>query len=108
MEFMSKLLKTLQAPDDQAGVRFLLGTSLGTVVFLYHIQFSKGMGGVWLRPSETGGTVFVPGNALRLMLSPFRLLGMWHHKMWDLNWPLVAITGGVLAWAAPAFAIHAG
>ena len=53
------------------------------IVFLLNVQYSAGMGNVWIRDGR-----ICPGNALRIAAFPLRERAMWHPQFWDLNLPL--------------------
>ncbi len=64
--------------------------SLTTVGYLLYIQFSPGMGQIWIRCGK-----FSPMGAIKVIMFPFKETRMWTMtSMWSINywiWLLVAI-----------------
>lgn len=64
----------------------VMGVSVATVLYTLYIQFSSGMGGIFIRSDDKGNSVFCPGNVPRVMFAPLNIRAMWQPVMWDTNW----------------------
>jgi len=75
---------------------FSYGVLFGTVVFALYSEFSKGMGGIMIRPDDTGRKVFRLGGLGRLMVEPLHNQAFWRPENLDINYIVVATTSGGL------------
>ena len=81
--------------------KFYLGFGLGTLLFSLHVSYSPQMKGIAFRPNSQNEIIFSPSNIVRLMYQPFTQSFYWIPSNWDLNWPLVAISTGVITYLLP-------
>ena len=59
-----------------------------TLGFLLYIQFSPGMGQIWIRNGN-----FMPMGAFNLMIYPFKNIRIWMPNVWDINYPMWILIG---------------
>ena len=71
---------------------FITGAGLSTIAFAMYIQFHPKMGNIWIRNGE-----FQPRQLLHFMTDPFSDTVLWKPEFLDLNWPVIATTGGLVA-----------
>tara|TARA_B100000925_G_C22007996_1_gene474648 strand:+ start:550 stop:858 length:309 start_codon:yes stop_codon:yes gene_type:complete len=62
------------------------GYGMYLVMFLLYIEFSSGMGGVWLRKDSLNNTVFSPKGIIGFFKKPFTNSFFWYPRYWDLNY----------------------
>jgi len=63
--------------------QYIILIILITLVFLLYIQFSPGMGQIWIRNGS-----FMPRGAFNLIIYPFKNIRMWKPNVWDINYPM--------------------
>ena len=56
------------------------------IIFLLYIEFSSGMGGVWLRKDSLNNTVFAPRGIIGFLKKPFNNRFFWYPRFWDINY----------------------
>ena len=52
---------------------------------MFHIEFSHGLGGIWLRPDEYGKTRIVLRNVWNMFIQPFYNRYFWTLDFIDIN-----------------------
>ena len=60
-----------------------------------HLEFSPGMGGIWIRPNAEGVRVFTYKNMLSFALVPFQQTWIWNPSFWDINIVMMLFFGVV-------------
>ena len=75
---------------------FLIGGSIGLVLYALRVQFMPDFGNVWIRPDQYGIRRFRPMNLLHTMMETFRFKFMWRPDMLDINWVVYLIVFGAL------------
>ena len=78
---------------------FLIGVLIGTFAYALYVEFSPGMGGIWLRPDVNGNKKFRPDSLLGMMIAPLYKPYLWYPQILDINYfVFVGVSGatGVL------------
>lgn len=74
----------------------IIGTGIGTIVYALYVQFSPGMGNIWIRRGVDNKYVFAPNNLLNLIIEPFFNKDMWQLSTMDLNYFAYVAIGGII------------
>jgi hypothetical protein len=69
------------------------------VWWILHLEFTPGMGGIWIRPNAAGIRVFTYKNLLSFALIPFQQTWIWRPEFWDLNIIIMLCLGVALSQA---------
>ena len=68
---------------------YLIGLGVVTLGYALYVQFSEGMGNIWIRKNSDNQNKFCPSNLINLMVAPFQTCGFWKPSMWSINYPLI-------------------
>jgi hypothetical protein len=63
---------------------FIIWLSLSFIAYAIYIQFSPGMGNIWLRINDNGNYTFQPINLFNIIKTSFTLI-LWKPELLDLN-----------------------
>ena len=55
------------------------------ILYSLYIQFSPGIGYIWLRPDSNNDLVFTPINLFRFIIQPFINQDFWRLDLLDMN-----------------------
>ncbi len=88
---------------SQYGPAFVAGWLLATIGFGFYAEFGPGMGSVLIRPNDKGEKVLTLTGLLVLMAEPLHNRELWRLNQLDINYFVMATTGGLLGISVKSF-----
>lgn len=60
------------------------------IAYILYLELSPGLGGIWLRPNDTGALSVSISSFWAMISYPFSHINMWNPRNWDINpWPIL-------------------